>query len=135
VGLAVWRLKQPGSGQSPALQSVREEQAEAGPDATHVYAVCAWTREYKNKTERRLAADKVHEIVNFLGYHSHPELRDVRGLDRPGKEPDSGTFRIYVGSANDRTSLLGLCKQVAGVTYKKDRPFQSARIVRVERDA
>lgn len=137
IGFAAWRLKRPGSRESPALQSSVRDPAsqEAGPDGTHVYAVCVWSRDYRNKTERRLAADKVHEIVNFLGYHSDPELRDVRGLDRPGRDLETGTFRIYVGSANDRTSLLGLCKQVAGVSYKKERPFQNARIVRVERDA
>ena len=68
-------------------------------------------------------------------FQAPAELRDVRGVDRPGKEPDSGTFKIYVGSANDRTSLGKLSEKLSLVFYKKERLFQNARIVRVERDA
>jgi hypothetical protein len=136
AGIVAYRVHRGGGPGAPALQrNVGPPGVAAAvgePLSTHEFAVCVLSREYKNKTERRRAAEKVQEIVDFLGYHADPDFRDVRGQDHPGKEPGCGTFRVYVGSARSRSELVALKNKLGGVIWNKARPFQNATVRLIE---
>jgi hypothetical protein len=141
VTFAIWRLQRPSPAQPPLLHAsapdgergVEEAGGGAGRASGHSFAICAIEKPYKTPAERRLAAEKVQEIVDFLGYHPDPGFRDVRGQDCPGKESGTGAFRIYVGSAERRPELVPLKDRLMALVWKKTRPFQNASIRMVER--
>jgi hypothetical protein len=139
---AVWRMQRPSPAQVPQLQTNVHDEARMGADPApsggrapaHVFTICALEKPYKTLAERKLAREKVEEIVNFLGYDSDPVFRqDVRAKDFPSKESGAGAFRIYVGSADRKPELIPLRDKLAQVVYKKTYPFRNASIRMVER--
>src|SRR5262245_8118006 len=70
VTFAFWRLHRPSAPQPPQLQTNVDDRP--GPDAAEgagrasrsSFAVCAMERPYKTPAERKLAAEKVQEIVD-----------------------------------------------------------------------
>jgi hypothetical protein len=141
VTFAIWRLQRPSPTRPPELQTNVREEAPAVPDEggekarppAHAFAICAMEKSYATPAERKLARERVEEIVTFLGYHSDPAFRDVRGQDCPGTEAGTGAFRIYVGSADRKSKLVSLRDKLATVSWKRIRPFQNASIRLIER--
>ena len=123
-------------------RSRRTSGAEAGTDArgsevepAYTYSVCALEASYKTPKERQLAAQRVQELVDFLGYHRNPVFSDVRGQDEhSGKAPGCGTFRIYVGSSASRPQLFPIRDKLAGLSWKGGaRPFRDASVKMIAR--
>jgi hypothetical protein len=141
VSFAIWRMQRPAAPQAPKLQTTAGEDEKPAADrsdetqrpAAHAFAICALEKPYSTPAARKLAAEQVQEIVDFLGYHSDPAFRDVRGQDCPGKESGTGAFRIYVGSADRKSKLFSLRDKLLPLSWKRTRPFQNATIRLVER--
>jgi hypothetical protein len=140
ITFAVWRLQRPSPAQIPQLQTNVSDDARGGAESpgkasAHAFTICVLEKPYKTLAERKLAREKVEEIVNFLGYDSDPVFRqDVRAKDFPSKESGgAGAFRIYVGSADRKPELIPLRDKLAAVVYKKTQPFRNASIRMVER--
>jgi hypothetical protein len=141
VTFAIWRLQRPSDTRPPELQTNVRGGAPPAPDqggakdrpGEHAFAICVMEKTYATDAERRHAMEKVQEMVDFLGYHSDPAFRDVRGQDCPGTESGTGTFRIYVGSADRKSKLVSLRDKLTNVSWKRIRPFQNASIRLVER--
>jgi hypothetical protein len=142
VVFVAYRVNRSTGPKAPVLQVNTEQQPAATPAApperprheapAHTYAVCAFSQDYRNKIERKLAADKVQEAVDFC-YRADPDFRDVRGVDHPGKDPNTGTFRVYVGSAASRSELVPLKEKLGAVIWNRSRPFQHASVRMIER--
>jgi hypothetical protein len=136
TGFVAWRVRASGDPSAPVLQKNVATEAPVSaveePAARNAYSVCAMARSYRNKTEQKQAAERVQEIVDWLGYHSDPDFRDVFGSHEPGKEPGSGTYRVYVGSARSRRELVPLTDKLTRLVWNRQRPFQNATVKMVE---
>jgi len=142
LGAAIWRGHGPAKGGAPSLQTnVGDEGGESvrgsEVEPAYTYAVCALEASYKTPTERKLARQRVEELVDFLGYHRNPVFSDVRGQDEhSGKAPGCGTFRIYVGSSASRPQLFPIRDKLAGLSWKGGaRPFRDASVKMIPRGA
>jgi hypothetical protein len=136
VIFVVWRTTRSDRTDPPVLQTNTVDSGTApvrpDPPPAHTFTVCALERPYKNLRERKLAAERVQDLVDFC-YHAGPEFRDVVGDDHKGREPNTGTFRIYVGSARSRTELVALKDKLTALRWKDTRPFQNASFRMIER--
>jgi hypothetical protein len=141
VVFVVYRVNRTGGPKAPVLQSNTEPRttslvSEGGAESwsADTFAVCAMSEDYRNEAEWKLASERVQEAVNFC-YRADPEFHDVRGIRTAGKDPLTGTFRVYVGSARRRSELVPLKEKLAALVWNKRKPFQRAQVRMIERVA
>ena len=106
VGFAIWKGHGPAKGGAPALQTnVGDGGGEAarGPEVepAYTYSVCALEASYKTPTERKLARQRVEELVRVPRLSSQPgffrRARTGRAFGQGARVRDLQDLRRIVG--------------------------------------